>query len=365
MKTLKIDLGHHSYPIHIGKGILSNAELIRPHIHGRQVFVISNEIVAPLYLEQLLAALGDGYDIATHILPDGEQTKSLAQADEVFTKMLELPCDRGATVVALGGGVVGDLAGFCAACYQRGIKFIQVPTTLLSQVDSSVGGKTGVNHSLGKNMIGAFHQPEVVIIDTDTLGSLDDRQFSAGMAEVIKYALLGDIEFLDWLEQNMMAIMARDEQAISAIIERSCGAKAFIVTEDEKEQGVRALLNLGHTFGHAIENAKGYGVWLHGEAVALGMLMAADLSSRLDMISQADVQRVKDVLAAASLPVDGVEGVEASKLRSLMSVDKKVMAGKLRLVLYRQLGKAEIFDNAPEALILETLKQYSLSNKIL
>lgn len=360
MKTLNIDLGHHSYPIHIGKGILSDAELIRPHIHGQQVFVISNEIVAPLYLEQLLETLGDGYDVATHILADGEQTKSLAQAEAVFTNMLELPCDRSATVVALGGGVVGDLAGFCAACYQRGVKFIQVPTTLLSQVDSSVGGKTGVNHPLGKNMIGAFHQPEVVIIDSDTLVTLDQRQFSAGLAEVIKYALLGDIEFLDWLENTMPAILARDESAITTIIERSCRAKAHIVAQDEKEQGVRALLNLGHTFGHAIENARGYGAWLHGEAVGLGMLMAADLSCRMGMIDSMDVQRVRNILAAAALPVDGVAGVEALQLRALMSVDKKVLAGKLRLVLNRKLGEAEIFDNVPEALILETLKQYVL-----
>jgi 3-dehydroquinate synthase len=360
MKTLNIDLGHHSYPIHIGKGILADAALIRPHIHGQQVFVISNEIVAPLYLEQLLETLGDSYDIATHILPDGEQTKSLAQAESVFTSMLELPCDRSATVVALGGGVVGDLAGFRAACYQRGVKFIQVPTTLLSQVDSSVGGKTGVNHPMGKNMIGAFHQPEVVIIDSSTLVTLDQRQFSAGLAEVIKYALLGDIEFLGWLEDTMPAILARDESAITAIIERSCRAKARIVAQDEKEQGVRALLNLGHTFGHAIENARGYGEWLHGEAVGLGMLMAADLSCRMGMINNMDVQRVRNILAAAALPVDGVAGVEAAQLRALMSVDKKVLAGKLRLVLYRQPGDAEIFDNAPEALILETLKKYVL-----
>ncbi len=360
MKTLNIDLGHHSYPIHIGKGILSNAELIRPHIHGHQVFVISNEIVAPLYLERLLATLGDDYAIATHILPDGEQTKSLAHAEEVFTKMLELPCDREATVIALGGGVVGDLAGFCAACYQRGVKFIQVPTTLLSQVDSSVGGKTGVNHPLGKNMIGAFHQPEVVIIDSQTLSSLDARQFSAGMAEVIKYALLGDLQFLGWLEEKMPAIMQRDESAITEIIERSCRAKAQIVAQDEKEQGVRALLNLGHTFGHAIENAKGYGVWLHGEAVGLGMLMAADLSCRMGMISATDVERVREILAVATLPVQGVADVKASHLRALMSLDKKVLAGKLRLVLYRSIGEAEIFDTVPEAQILETLERYIL-----
>ena len=360
MKTLNIDLGHHRYPIHIGRGILSDAGLIVPHVHGQQVFVISNEVVAPLYLETLLTTLGDTFKVATHILPDGEQTKSLAHAEAVFTKMLELPCDRSATVVALGGGVVGDLSGFCAACYQRGVKFIQVPTTLLSQVDSSVGGKTGVNHPLGKNMIGAFHQPEVVIIDSDTLDSLDARQFSAGLAEVVKYALLGDLEFLDWLELHMPAILMRDEQAITAIIERSCRAKAQIVVEDEKEQGVRALLNLGHTFGHAIENAKGYGVWLHGEAVGLGMLMAADLSHHMGMINAADVARVRAILIAADLPVDGVSGVDAARLRALMSVDKKVKSGKLRLVLYRGLGRAELFDSVPETLIMNTLQRYIL-----
>ena len=300
MRTLNIDLGHHSYPIHIGKGLLSQRSLLSPHIHGRQVFIISNEIVAPLYLETLLDTLGNDYRVTTHILPDGEQTKSLAHAEEVFTRMLEVPCDRGVTVIALGGGVVGDLTGFCAASYQRGVNFIQVPTTLLSQVDSSVGGKTGVNHPLGKNMIGAFHQPQVVIIDNDTLSTLDDRQFSAGMAEVIKYALLGDIAFLQWLEDNIAEVMARDDAAITTIIERSCQAKADIVVEDEKEKGVRALLNLGHTFGHAIENAMGYGAWLHGEAVGLGMLMAADLSHRMGMLEEQDVERVAYILNRVS-----------------------------------------------------------------
>lgn len=358
MRTLYIDLGYHRYPIHIGRGLLANPELIRPHIHGSQVFIISNEIVAPLYLETLLGALGDSYVVATHILPDGEQTKSLKYAEQVFTRMLEVPCDRGATVIALGGGVVGDLSGFCAACYQRGIRFIQVPTTLLSQVDSSVGGKTGVNHPLGKNMIGAFHQPEVVIIDNQTLATLDRRQFAAGMAEVIKYALLGDIDFLEWLEGNIDAVMARNDEAITEIIERSCQAKADIVVEDEKEKGVRALLNLGHTFGHAIENARGYGDWLHGEAVGLGMLMAADLSRRMGRLKQADVDRVRRILERADLPVEGVDGVEAGQLRALMSIDKKVMAGQLRLVLYRELGRAEVVADAPEDLIMQTLEHF-------
>jgi len=358
MNTLNIDLGHHQYPIHIGAGILSDASLLTPHIHGRQIFIISNEIVAPLYLQRLLDTLGDGYRIASYILPDGEQTKSLTQAEAVFTRMLEIPIDRSATVIALGGGVVGDLTGFCAACYQRGVNFIQVPTTLLSQVDSSVGGKTGVNHALGKNMIGAFYQPQVVLIDNETLSTLDDRQYSAGMAEVIKYALLGDIEFLGWLEQNMDRVMAREEAAVSYIIQRSCQAKADIVAEDEKEKGVRALLNLGHTFGHAIENAKGYGVWLHGEAVGLGMLMAADLSCRMGRIGEQDVQRVEAILAAAQLPLGGVDGVSAEQLRQLMSVDKKVLDGELRLVLFSALGQAEIVADAPDALIMRTLADY-------
>jgi len=358
MKTLEIDLGYHRYPIHIGAGILSQAELIKPHIHGRQVFIISNEIVAPLYLDQLLQTLGEDYQIATYILPDGEQTKSLTQAETVFGEMLQVPCDRSATIIALGGGVVGDLSGFCAACYQRGVNFIQIPTTLLSQVDSSVGGKTGVNHALGKNMIGAFYQPQVVIIDANTLSTLDDRQFSAGMAEVIKYALLGDIEFLDWLEQNITAVMTREPDAISFIIERSCRAKAGIVIEDEKEKGVRALLNLGHTFGHAIENAKGYGVWLHGEAVGLGMLMAAQLSHKMGQLTAGNIARIKAILEAAGLRVSGVQDVTAEQLRQLMSVDKKVLDGKLRLVLYAAVGQAEIVSDAPEALIMETLQEY-------
>ncbi len=360
MKTLNIDLGHHQYPIHIGGGILSDASLLAPHIHGRQVFIVSNEIVAPLYLDRLLETLGDGYQIATYILPDGEQTKSLTQAEAVFTEMLSFPFDRSATVIALGGGVVGDLTGFCAACYQRGVNFIQIPTTLLSQVDSSVGGKTGVNHALGKNMIGAFYQPQVVIIDSDTLSTLDDRQFSAGMAEVIKYALLGDIDFLVWLEDNIESVMARDQEAIAFIIERSCQSKADIVIEDEKEKGVRALLNLGHTFGHAIENAKGYGVWLHGEAVGLGMLMAADLSQKMGRLSELDVARVRAILLAAKLPVSAVEGVSSEQLRRLMSVDKKVLDGQLRLVLYTALGQADIVPDAPEEMIMQTLDDYTV-----
>lgn len=359
MKTLNIDLGDRSYPIHIGSGLLRDASLFLPHIHGQQVFVISNEIVAPLYLKKLKQTLAPHFDIAEHILPDGEQTKSLSQMERVMTSMLEVPCDRSATVIALGGGVVGDLSGFSAACYQRGVNFIQVPTTLLSQVDSSVGGKTGVNHPLGKNMIGAFYQPQVVVIDTDTLSTLDEREFSAGMAEVIKYGLLGDVDFLHWLEANIEVVMSRQPDMIAEVIERSCQNKADIVSQDEKEKGVRALLNLGHTFGHAIENGKGYGEWLHGEAVGLGMLMAADLSERMGWITQSDVARVEFLLKAARLPSDSVDGISAKKLRALMDVDKKNIAGHLRLVLLEALGRAKIVESPSEPLLIETLNKYS------
>ncbi len=360
MKTLNIDLGERSYPIHIGANILTNKQLYAPHIAGHQIFVISNEVVAPLYLQQLEATLSPLGEVHTLVLPDGENTKTLESASSVFTEMLSIPCDRKATVIALGGGVTGDLSGFCAACYQRGVPFIQVPTTLLSQVDSSVGGKTGVNHPLGKNMVGAFYQPQAVIIDTNTLDTLDDRQFSAGMAEVIKYGLLGDINFLEFLETQTDAIMRRESGVITQIIERSCRAKADIVAADEKEQGVRALLNLGHTFGHAIENAKGYGEWLHGEAVALGLLMAADLSRRMGNISAADQQRVKAILKAVNLPVDGVDGVSTAQLFELMAVDKKAAKGKVRFILFESMGKAVISDNVEHELLMQTLDSFVL-----
>ncbi len=360
MKTLNIPLKERSYPIYIGEGLLDKADLFSAHIGaGQKMVVISNEVVAPLYLEKTLASLAGLGDVETVVLPDGEHTKTLQTANEVFTEMLQVPCDRKTTVIALGGGVTGDLSGFCAACYQRGVPFIQVPTTLLSQVDSSVGGKTGVNHALGKNMVGAFYQPQAVIIDTATLDSLDDRQFSAGMAEVVKYGLLGDLPFLEWIEQNINAIMCRDKQAIAQIIERSCQAKADIVAKDEKEHGVRALLNLGHTFGHAIESAKGYGEWLHGEAVGLGMVMAADLSRRLGYIKPEDQQRVQSIVAAAKLPVDGVQGVSAEQLRELMAVDKKVADGKLRFILYKQIGQAIIVDDVPELQLMQTLSSFA------
>lgn len=361
MNTLNIDLGERSYPIYIGQGLLNDRALFTPAIRGQRVFVISNEVVAPLYLDTLTTTLSNAgdYTINSLVLPDGEATKSMDTINAVMTAMLEQHCDRQTTVIALGGGVTGDLTGFSAACYQRGVPFIQVPTTLLSQVDSSVGGKTGVNHPLGKNMIGAFYQPQAVIIDLNTLHTLNDRELSAGIAEVVKYGILGDRTFFEWLEANMDALLAREPTALSYAIERSCQMKAEIVAADEREGGVRALLNLGHTFGHAIENAKGYGEWLHGEAVALGMVMAADLSHRLGLVDASVTPRIAALLARAHLPVETVEGVGIEQMRALMSIDKKVLNGTLRLVLLQSLGKAFVTADFDEASLGETLAAFS------
>lgn len=349
-QTLTVALGERSYPIHIGANLLQQAELLHPHIHGHRVVIVSNETVAPLYLAQLQALL-TSFDPIEVILPDGEAYKNMQVMQTILTTMLEQRCDRQVTVIALGGGVVGDITGFAAACYQRGVNFIQVPTTLLSQVDSSVGGKTGVNHPLGKNMIGAFHQPQVVLIDSNTLDTLDDRQFSAGMAEVIKYGLLWDKSFLQWLDTNMTALIQRDKVLITQAIYRSCEIKAEMVAEDERESGVRALLNLGHTFGHAIENAMGYGEWLHGEAVSVGMLMAAELSAKMGWLSTQDVAYTRALLLKANLPVERPQSMTANRFMDIMAVDKKVQKGVLRLVLMQRLGKAVVtseFD--PQAL---------------
>ena len=341
MKTLTVSLGERSYPIHIGEQILSQRDLIRPHISGHQVMLVSNETIAPLYLEKLMHSL-DGLDVATTILPDGEQYKTLDTTNRIFTRLLEQRHNRSTTLIALGGGVVGDITGFAAACYQRGVPFIQVPTTLLAQVDSSVGGKTGVNHPLGKNMIGAFYQPRVVIADTSTLKTLDDRQLSAGIAEIIKYGLIRDAEFFDWLEENIQALLDRDETALSYAILRSCQNKAEVVAADEREGGQRALLNLGHTFGHAIETGMGYGSWLHGEAVATGMLMAAELSARCNMLDHASVDRIRNLLIKARLPVIPPASICPEQFQELMSVDKKNIDGQLRLVLLQGIGQAVI-----------------------
>ena len=316
--------------------------------------VVSNTTVAPLYLDRVLASL-DGLKTATVILPDGEQYKTLDTLNTIFTTLLEQRFNRGCTLVALGGGVVGDITGFAAASYQRGVAFLQVPTTLLAQVDSSVGGKTGVNHPLGKNMIGAFHQPGCVVIDTDTLDTLDDRQLAAGFAEVIKYGLIYDADFFAWLEENVSAIMARDKMALARAIERSCTIKAEIVAADERESGMRALLNLGHTFGHAIETGTGYGNWLHGEAVATGMLMAVDLSARHGWLDRADVQRTESILRQAGLPTKPPASMSEQQFMDLMAVDKKVVDGGLRLVLLKRIGEAFVAADFQSDLLSATL----------
>ncbi len=355
MKTLNVDLGDRSYPIYIGQNLISQQSLISKHIHGNQVLVVTNETVAPLYLEQTLLSLAD-FECQTVILPDGEQYKNLDILARIYDALLEHRFDRQCTLVALGGGVIGDMTGYAAASYQRGVNFVQIPTTLLAQVDSSVGGKTGVNHPLGKNMIGAFYQPQCVIADTDTLNTLDDRQLSAGMAEVIKYGLIRDAAFFEWLEQNMQNCLQRDPVALTYAIDVSCKTKARVVTEDEHESGVRAILNLGHTFGHAIETGMGYGNWLHGEAVAAGMMMAADLSCRMSNITSAELNRIRDLVSAAKLPVLAPNDISVAQFLELMAVDKKVIAGQLRLILLQTINHAIITNEFDSALLNETLE---------
>lgn len=344
--TLVVELGARSYPIDIGRGLIGDAERYRPHLAGRQVMVVTNETVAPLYLGTVEAALRS-YRLEKVILPDGEQYKSLDVWNRIFDRLLAYRFGRDCTVIALGGGVIGDMAGFAAACYQRGVAFIQVPTTLLAQVDSSVGGKTGVNHRLGKNMIGAFYQPRAVLADTATLDTLPDRELSAGLAEVIKYGLVRDPALFDWLEANMGALLAREDEALAHAIERSCQNKAEVVAADELEGGQRALLNLGHTFGHAIETGVGYGEWLHGEAVATGICMAADLSQRLGWLDDTSVARVRGAVESARLPTSPPTGLSRQRLLDLMAVDKKVQAGRLRLVLLQGIGQAVVTDDFP------------------
>jgi 3-dehydroquinate synthase len=354
MRTLTVDLGERSYPIHIGAGLLRRAELITPFVSGSRVAIVTNETVAPLYLATVQAGLA-AFRPVTVVLPDGEQYKTLEILRRIFDALLEARCDRRTTVVALGGGVIGDMAGFAAAVYQRGVPFVQIPTTLLAQVDSSVGGKTGVNHPLGKNMIGAFYQPRAVIIDTATLNTLPDRELSAGLAEVIKYGLIRDPDFLVWLEENIDKLMVRDADSLAFAIHRSCHNKAEVVAADERESGLRAILNLGHTFAHAIETGMGYGAWLHGEAVAAGMVLAADLSSRLGWLSASDVARIEQLLACARLPVRAPAALSPARFRELMSVDKKVEAGRLRLVLLRRIGEAVVTGEVPAAALEDTL----------
>ncbi|WP_163577823.1 3-dehydroquinate synthase [Halomonas faecis] len=344
---LQVALGNRSYPIHVGPGVLGDPQWLAPHLAGRQVMIVTNASVAPLYLERCRAALPEGLEVRELVLPDGEATKNLAHVSRIWDALLEAGFNRRCTLIALGGGVIGDMVGFAAACYQRGVAFIQVPTTLLAQVDSSVGGKTGVNHPLGKNMIGAFWQPRAVLIDTDTLATLPERELSAGLAEVIKYGLIRDVDFLAWLENAMPSLRALDASRLAQAIERSCALKAEIVAADETEQGVRALLNLGHTFGHAIEAHQGYGAWLHGEAVGAGMLMAAELSARLGWLPAGDVARVREVIAAAGLPLAAPADMTADDFLARMRLDKKNVDSRLRLVLLRALGDACVHDATP------------------
>lgn len=348
MERLTVALAERSYPIYIGQGLMTQKALFAPAIKGRRVMIVSNETVAPLYLAQLQASLAD-YQQDVCILPDGETFKTLDSFNLIMTALLEGRHGRDTTLIALGGGVIGDLVGFAAASYQRGVAFIQIPTTLLSQVDSSVGGKTGVNHPLGKNMIGAFYQPKAVIIDTDCLRTLPRRELSAGLAEVIKYGIIWDSAFFQWLENHVEALLALDSQLLTQAIMRCCSIKAEVVSQDETETGVRALLNLGHTFGHAIEAEQGYGVWLHGEAVGAGMVLAAKTAEATQRISAADVSRICSLIERAGLPIRAPETMTFDIFIQHMMRDKKVLSGQLRLVLPTAIGQADVVSDVPQA----------------
>jgi len=348
MQTLTVSLAERSYPIHIGSGLLSVSHLLAPPLKKKKAVLVSNTTVAPLYLNKLSTSLTElGIDVLPVILPDGEEYKHWETLNLIFDALLKNHCERSTTLIALGGGVIGDKGGFAASCYQRGMPFIQVPTTLLSLVDSSVGGKTAINHPLGKNMIGAFYQPKLVLADISTLDTLPDRELKAGLAEVIKYGLIRDPDFFIWLEANIEKLLARDKEALTYAVHRSCANKAEVVAADERETGERALLNLGHTFGHAIETGLGYGEWLHGEAVAAGTLIAAELSCRLGWLSAASVERIEALFLRAGLPVMG-PALETARYLELMRHDKKVEDGKLRLVLLKGIGQGVISDHASE-----------------
>lgn len=355
MQTLNVELNERSYPIHIGRGLLTQADLLLPHLQHKQVAVVTNTTVAPLYLDKLTSALeSSAIKVIPLILPDGEQYKNSETLNLIYDGLLKHRCERRTSLIALGGGVIGDLTGFAAATYLRGVPFIQIPTTLLAQVDSSVGGKTGINHPLGKNMIGAFYQPRLVLADTDTLTTLPPRELAAGLAEVIKYGLIRDEDFFLWLERNILDLVALDFAALSYAIYRSCQNKAEVVAADEHENGERALLNLGHTFGHAIENAMGYGVWLHGEAVAAGSILAAKLSQKMEWLTHQDISRIISIFKAANLPTKA-PGIDADEYLRLMALDKKVLDGKIRLVLLERIGKAVITSDYDSGRLMEVL----------
>ncbi len=349
MHTLHVDLQERSYPVYIGRDLLSDPQLLARHVSGPQVVIVSNDTVAPLYMDKLRTALGQRSLLTEVILPDGEAYKTLDTLSLIFDQVMAAGHNRTTTFVALGGGVVGDITGFAAACYQRGVNFVQVPTTLLAQVDSSVGGKTAVNHPLGKNMIGAFYQPRAVLIDSNSLQTLPRRELAAGLAEVIKYGLICDEPFYRWLQEQMPKLLAREEAALAEAIERSCAIKAQVVAQDEREGGLRAILNLGHTFGHAIETNQGYGQWLHGEAVAVGMLLAVELSARRGLVPAAEVAALRKLLLTAGLPVQPPPDIPPETFIELMGRDKKVMDGRLRLILLAALGEACIVDDVTPA----------------
>ncbi|RZA06320.1 MAG: 3-dehydroquinate synthase [Moraxellaceae bacterium] len=353
MHKLTVALGERSYPILIGSHLLLQPDLYIPHISGRQVCIVTNDTIAPIYLEKLKNSLAT-FQVDVVILPDGEAYKNLETLNTIFSVLLNGRHNRTTTLIALGGGVVGDMTGFAAACYQRGVKFIQIPTTLLSMVDSSVGGKTGVNHPMGKNMIGAFHQPQAVIADISLLKTLPPRELSAGLAEVIKYGLICDYDFFVWLEENIELLISGDEAALAHAVLRSCQNKADVVSQDEHESGIRAILNLGHTFGHAIETAQGYGNWLHGEAVAAGMVMAADLSKRRNAISEEEFDRIIKLLSKAKLPIKAPADMTPENFLNLMGVDKKVLDGRLRLVLLEKMGVATVTSEIEIDLLMQT-----------
>ncbi|MEP7243104.1 MAG: 3-dehydroquinate synthase [Gammaproteobacteria bacterium] len=356
MNTLRVELGSRSYPILIGAGLLSRAELLAAQVPGRDVLLVTNTTVGPLYSAALKQGLGERR-IVEVTLPDGESHKTLATVSRVLDVLVANRFARDGTVVALGGGVVGDMAGFAAASYQRGIAYVQVPTTLLAQVDSSVGGKTGVNHPGGKNLIGAFHQPSAVIADTDTLKTLPDRELRAGLAEVIKYGLISDAPLFAWLEQNVEKLLAHDAEALTHVIRRSCEIKAEIVGRDEREQGDRALLNLGHTFGHALESTTGYTKWLHGEAVGAGLLMAATMSREAGMMTSENVDRLRGLLERTGLPTEARD-VRADTVMENMRIDKKVKSGRIRLVLLRSIGASFVTADYPDAALRRTLEAH-------
>jgi 3-dehydroquinate synthase len=353
MESLRVALGERSYPIHIGAGLLARAELYRPFIGGGTAAIVTNGVVAPLYLAGLKQAL-EGARVTEIVVPDGEHAKSWQTLESVFDALLEARCGRDTLLIALGGGVVGDLAGFAAAVYQRGMPYLQVPTTLLAQVDSSVGGKTAINHARGKNMIGAFHQPLAVVADVATLDTLPERELRAGLAEVIKHGLALDAAFVDWLEEHMEQLLSRRPETVTFAVKRCCELKAAIVAADERETGERALLNFGHTFGHAIEAATGYGTWLHGEAIAAGMVMAAELSVKLGLLRSEDSNRIRSLIARAGLPVAGPR-VAPERLMELMAVDKKAAQGKLRFVLLEGIGRAALRGGIEERLVRQAI----------